>query len=240
MAKKSGSSAADTIVKMVLMVFIALLSFSVGTYVGKQVSDSEHQKMALLEDYSMPRSVASQGQTHQGLTEEELAQLTAEFVEAERKDRGIASAPSQATPSAEGDAPEAEGYRRVVEPRAPASAPPQAAERVAQGQPPAPEKATAPAERKPDTVLPAVASSAVGKFTVQVASYANEEEAKNHAAQLQSAGWSSFYVPAEVNGKTWYRVSVGLFNNHRSANNFRVELMKEANISAAIVQKITQ
>ncbi len=271
MAKKSGGGAADTIVKMVLSVFIALLAFSVGTFVGKQISESEHQKQALMKEYGSPgHSSPHEAGTRGGLSEEELAQLTAEFVETERRERAgaqpSASAPTQgqretaSVPPTQTAAAEADGYRKIGEPTAQrnqATPPPQkeapqpaastppaqpspAAQRVAAGQSPEPPPVTTQAQRQPDSVLPGVASSAIGKYTVQVASYPSEEEAKKHAAELQGAGWSSFYVPAEVSGRTWYRVSVGLFNNHRSANNFRIELMKEANISAAIVQQITQ
>lgn len=34
----------DTLVKVVLVFFLSLLSFSVGTFIGKQVSDADHQK----------------------------------------------------------------------------------------------------------------------------------------------------------------------------------------------------
>ena len=47
MSAAKGNSKADTLVKVVLVFFISLLSFSVGTFVGKQVSDSHHRRMAL-------------------------------------------------------------------------------------------------------------------------------------------------------------------------------------------------
>lgn len=37
---------ADTLTKAVLVFFISLLSFSFGTYVGKQVQDHEYEVMA--------------------------------------------------------------------------------------------------------------------------------------------------------------------------------------------------
>jgi len=35
---------ADFLVKVVLVFFISLLSFSLGTYMGKQVSDEQHER----------------------------------------------------------------------------------------------------------------------------------------------------------------------------------------------------
>lgn len=112
-----------------------------------------------------------------------------------------------------------------------------AARRVAKGK--APIENTRK-KRKPDSTLPAVATSSVGKYTVQVASYPKENQAKDHAARLKSQGWNSFYVPAEVKGRTWFRVSVGLFTNTTSAQSFRAELLKESSVTSAIVQKIVR
>jgi len=94
--------------------------------------------------------------------------------------------------------------------------------------------------RTPTSILPSVASSAIGKYTVQVASYATETEAKSHAADLKGKGFSAFYIPATIKGKTWYRVSVGLFINHRSAMNFQKELKAQSNITSSLVQKIVK
>ena len=85
-----------------------------------------------------------------------------------------------------------------------------------------------------------VAGSAIGKFTIQVASYTTEDEAKSNASNLKQKGWDAFVIPAQVGGKTWYRVSVGMFNNHSSAQAFRRDLMKDTGMKTAIVQKIVQ
>jgi len=57
---------------------------------------------------------------------------------------------------------------------------------------------------------------------------------------LKNKGWNAFYVPAAIAGKTWYRVSVGLFNNSNSAQAFRKDFMKESGMKSALVQKIVQ
>ena len=95
-------------------------------------------------------------------------------------------------------------------------------------------------DRKPTSALPGQANSSVGKYTVQVASYSTEDEAKSNAAQLKNKGWQAFYIPASVGGKTWYRVSVGLFNSHISAQAFRKDFLKDSGMKTAIVQKIIQ
>ena len=112
-----------------------------------------------------------------------------------------------------------------------------AADKVAHNKAPAANKAPA----KIPTDLPKqVAASALNKFTVQVASYAAETEAQKFAGDLKTKGYSAFYVPAQVNGQTWYRVSVGLFSTQKEAQDYRTELMQNAKVSSAIVQKINQ
>jgi len=110
-----------------------------------------------------------------------------------------------------------------------------AADRVVNNKAPLP---TPTPQRELARVLPKISPNSVGKYTVQVASYATENEAKNHAKNLKDQGYSAFYLSAKVKSKVWYRVSVGLFDSRTTANNFKRELMKSANLKSAIIQKI--
>ncbi len=275
MSAEKGSSKADTLVKVVLVFFISLLSFSVGTFVGKQVSDSDHRRMALEGEYKAERSVASTDDKAEGadetISDKEVESLTEEFVNKEKSREPAAADEEQAEPAVEAKA-EPSGYKayprngKATEPKAEAEAAPAKPEHKdakAEHEHAAPAQAAvkkmdaphaaaqkvaankAPSdgmkeERKPNAVLPAVASSAVGKYTVQVASYAEESEAKNHAATLKGKGWNAFYLPATVQGRPWFRVSVGLFNNDKSAKEFRAQFLKESGSKTALVQKIVQ
>ena len=299
MLNQRGASKSGTLIKMtqalVLLLFVSLLAFSAGTFIGKKVSDSEHRRAQLEGEY---KAVASnegeehgsventnhEGETSENLSEDDIASLTEEFVtkekdaaasethEAEMEHkaepvREVASSPeantgykkfgdknkATAAPAHEEAAPtpvvvaphEAPApSHKPVPPSAVAHAPAAethatkpspAATRVAEGHAPA---ADPQEERKPMSVLPSIAGTAVGKYTVQVASYPEENEAKNHAATLKGKGWNAFYIPAQVQGKTWFRVSVGLFTNAKSATDFRKEFQKESNVATAIVQKI--
>jgi cell division septation protein DedD len=263
MAKKASGSSADTIIKLVLIFFISLLSFSVGTFVGKQVSDADYRKAAIEGDYDHFHADAKTKDAgdDKGLTEDDIASLTEEFVNSEKRDIASADATKKPAAAAAGASgadiatAETQGYKQyskavpsknmqakaaaqkeLMAEKAPATVE-KAAARVAAGKAPIADK---PEERKPTSVLPSVATSAVGKFTVQVASYADEAEAKAHSAKLKTKGWNAFYIPAEIKGRTWYRVSVGLFSTTASAEKFKSELVKEANISSAYVQKIVQ
>lgn len=306
MGNQSSSSRTDTIVKLVLIFFIALLSFSVGTFVGKQVSDSDHRAASLEKDYQSFRDVASvdkeahkEARPESAISAEEVNNLTEEFVKAERdhddhakkgdhklqeKDHKktdhnvhgshvVAQGETQ-TESKDGYKKYNKGHvkvqkdtshksgdkthtekgimktdqalgtttsktshqkapvKKAVTQKADVS---KAAKRVAEGKAPSKDVKK---KRLPSSILPSVATSAIGKYTVQVASYATEKEAKTHAANLKWQGYSAFYIPARVKGKTWYRVSVGLFANQKSATNFRADFIKQSGVKTAIIQKI--
>jgi cell division protein FtsN len=259
MAETSGNRL-DTAVKLLLICFISLLSFALGTFVGKRVSDSEHRSAQLEQgDFKHFRDVAAEGDTP--LSEDEVQSLTEEFVNMERDEKSAKKVAKEEPKKAE--AKKDDGYKKMdrevaskkedkpvaavakeeikkEEPKkemAKADTLHKKAERVAQAKAPTPDPKKT---RKPSSHYPSVASSAIGKYTVQVASYSSEGEARDHAANLRAKGFSAFYVPATVKGKDWFRVSVGLFTNHNSAMNFRSELMKQANIQSAIVQKIVK
>lgn len=261
MAKKTSGSSADTIIKLVLIFFISLLSFSVGTYVGKQVSDADYRRAAIEGDYNhfQAETEGAPSDESESLSDEDIASLTEEFVNTEK--RKLASADSakeeastdsknntdktkpkgykkysKAKPS-EATRAKAKGQNKLIATKKQKPTIEKAAQRVAANKSPVTQ---AKSERKPTSVLPGIASSSIGKYTVQVASYADEGEAKAHSAKLKSKGWNAFYIPAEIKGRTWFRVSVGLFSTTASAEKFKKELVKEANISSAYVSKIVR
>ena len=86
-----GGSKMDMVVKLVLIFCISLLSFSVGTFIGKQASDSDYRRASVEGDEQSLREVASlnddlsQYEEGHTLTEEDIAQLSEDFVKTEKK-----------------------------------------------------------------------------------------------------------------------------------------------------------
>jgi cell division protein FtsN len=119
-----------------------------------------------------------------------------------------------------------------------------AAERVANNASPLsnkPDVAPKPTENRVPTSLPkTVGTNGTVEFTVQVASYPTAEAAKAYANDLVKKGFPAFPVEANVNGRTWYRVSVGSFKTMKDATTYRAQLLKQADLQNAIVQKITR
>ena len=251
-----GGSRTDTLVKLVLIFFIALLSFSVGTYVGKNVTESQYKLSSLESSLNDDSAQASNDETtelkeEEALTDEDIASLTDEFANAKKEEgkgvehaeesnREVASTheDTHAAPKATPAHVEAHPVATTTAPAtAPAADKSPVAARVASGKSPTEAKVEKP---KAETLPKEIASTTTGKFTVQIASYAKEDEAVKRSEELKSQGYSAFYISAQVGGKTWYRVSVGLFQSPSSASEFKTELMKKANIQSAIVQKIVQ
>jgi cell division protein FtsN len=275
MLNNSGNSKVDTLLKLVLIFVMSVLSFSIGAYVGKQVSDTEYRQALLESEHSgAGRSTASinpkatDQKPENALSEEDIESLTEEFVNVEKKSleekhtdmpnpvetHKYHDAHNKGKMLAKNEHHGKDGYKKFTRKKdkhdavphdtqhkehktAAVEKPSQAALRVAQGKAPVKDPVK---KRSPDTVLPVSPQSSVGKYTVQVASYATEEEAKKHINKLKSKGYSAFYIPANVRGKTWYRVSVGLFKTKKSATSFRAELETEAGVKSSIIQKIVR
>ena len=269
------SSKSNTIVNLVMVFFISLFAFSIGTFVGKKYSDNQHQLSSLEPSKTAQREVASVHETGtsekvgSAMSDDEIAKLAEEFVtddQGEKADAGhgedghgavAAHGDVHGTPAAAAtkghDEPKAKTETATKGHSAPTATtatnkPSAVAQELAAGKTPAAGYEAKPAaaptaakeNRVPSSLPKDVAQYAVGKFTVQVAAYGDEAEAKKMATDLKAKGYSAFYIPANVKGKTWYRVSVGQFATQKEAQNYRGELVTNANLSSAMVQKITE
>lgn len=269
----------DVVVKLVLVFFISLLSFSIGTFVGKKYSDNQHKLAALEPGHAAEKSrdVASTGDEHGSVGEmkdEDIAKLADEFADDETTTKPVADNAhgEEHGEKADAHAEKAEAHGEKVaakeqhgekavapaakdehakpavakkdEPRKAVTAhgeePSAVAHNVAAGKAPtsALVKEAKSETRTPSSLPKDVAQYSVGKFTVQIAAFANENEAKQRAEGLKKSGYSAFYVPASVKGKTWYRVSVGLFATEKEAKDYKSEFMDKTKVDSAIVQKI--
>jgi cell division protein FtsN len=261
MAAERFGSKTDVVVKLVLVFFIALLSFSIGTFVGKKFSDNQY-KLAQLEPQEGAAAVAAEGDDHEAesrgiasispdasqvkpdkaLSDDEIAKLAEEFVTDDSKEQApghIENPLDHKVDAAENEEEEAAPVQAHAAPAVTHEAVSPAAERLVHGQPAVvANKAPAPS-RIPSSLPKEIASSALGKYTVQIASYGTEKEAQEKSADLKGKGFSAFYVSAKVKGTMWYRVSVGLFTTQKEAEAYKKDLLARAKVSSALVQKIT-
>jgi cell division protein FtsN len=279
MLNQDGSAKTDTLVKLVLIFFISLLSFSVGTFVGKQFSDSQY-KMAQLEgdagsDQREPSSLdpaALEASPPDALTEEDIASLEEEFakgktVDTEKSDsktsdhspkadkkvamndnhgskmedhKEVGKKVGHMVDKATHNATEINAEAKNVKANKPKKVDEKIAEianKVMKGETPVTHKVEQ--ERAPSSLPKTVANDVVGKFTVQVSAYTKEPDAVEHTKALKDKGFSAFYIPASVNGTTWFRVNVGLYSTSKEAQDYMKKIVG-ADIKSAIVKKIVQ
>lgn len=295
-AGKNKGSKLEMVVKVLMMFVISLLSFSIGAYVGKKFSDSQH-KLAKLEhgdggSHSSNRGVASthdKASSNHDLSEDEVAKMAEEFLKDEgskggshhkegelekpidhqagasetnhhtpngndghsayppageesshsNNHAGHAADKAQSSHSREvniGSPNQAQTGHAAVPSHDPLK---DAAQGLVKGKAlPMPEVAKEP--RVPTSLPKLVAQSPDNKFTVQVGSYASEQEAQKRAVDLKTKGFAAFYSPAIVNGQNWYRVNVGLFTTQNEAMALKSELAQKAQVNESFVQKISQ
>ncbi|MFN8944645.1 MAG: SPOR domain-containing protein [Pseudobdellovibrionaceae bacterium] len=293
-----GSGKGQAMMKLVLVFFISLFSFAVGTYVGKTYSDQHHKTAALepknhlavaksdsshheeenhessglnsLGDHPAREiaSAASAKPSQEMMTDDEIARLAEEYVSDDEapaakktdseeghhaasdvKDHDKVDKAAHSTKHAvHSDAKQSPVAKKPILPedsdsrleRVPAS--PADKKKPMEAMNEKIEKNSKPEiakGRKPSSLPPNPIQDSIGKYTVQIASFATEDEAKQRAAQLRTQGFNAFYVQALVKGNIWFRVSIGLFNSERDAKNYMVDYRKGNSAIQAIVQKIS-
>ena len=79
-----------------------------------------------------------------------------------------------------------------------------------------------------------------GKYTIQISSYQDEEEAQKEADSLYKEGYKlAYYMEAEVPGKgLWYRVGIGFFEKKDSAQMFADMLKKQGKITSFLIRRV--
>lgn len=278
----------NSVIKLSLVFFISLLSFSIGTYVGKKYSDNQH-KLAALEpkkgshDNNSEEAANAETNSHEANTEQaalegnshEAATVAEGHAQAEETNHKASSheektashdkaekAASAASHTAghssktltdaevakiaeefandhkNTDSDEKEIKTISAKPNPTLSRPQtltqNAVENLKKMETRNKETQRDPASLKPTTPVTPM------QFTVQVGSFPTEEEASKLTHSLQTKGYKTTFVPAQVNGKTWYRVNVGLFDSAKEAQDYKKDFLEKTNFSSAIVQKINQ
>lgn len=245
-----GGSKTDTIVKLILVFFISLLSFSVGTFVGKQFSDSQHRLASLENEYnkdsSQSRSTASipgeemEVEPAEILSNEDVAKLAEEFVQEKKSDEYPAErtvANTDATPATTDTRAAPAAQNKPIDSKMPIEH--VAAEKIATNK--APLEAVKPVEPKKALadLPPTVSADSKGKYTIQVSSHQTEAEAKSRVTDLTKKGYVASYISANIGGKSWYRVGVGTFATVKSAKEYLEKIKAHPSFKGAIVRQIS-
>lgn len=254
MAKKS-----DAVLKLVLIFFVSLLSFAIGTFAGMKLVEQKY-KLAQLEPNANHETASQESSSHESANRE-IASTEGSHAEA--------AAPTKTEKMTD------EEFNKVVEEFAQDDTPDEATEQTAHNEKsaheqkvehkepavehkaPVVEHKAAPAvdhkevakqevnkdvekNRKPTSIPKGVGQYQAAKFTVQIVALPSEEAAQKKASEYKSKGYLAFYYPAQVKGQTWYRVNVGMFATEAEAKAYRKDFMAKSKTESAIIQKISE
>ncbi len=211
----------NRIIELTLVFFISLFSFSIGTFVGKKYSDNQH-RLSQLEPAKNETAESAQispevGHTPEVVTEDTLsdadvAQLAEEF----STDESTAPVEKTEPTTAEATNKESKDVKEIS---------------LAESET-ARDVASIPAKAQVSVPSPI-------QYTVQVGAYPTADDANKMTTSLKARGYKANTTVAKTNGKTWYKVQVGLFDNITEAQNYKKELVDKNRLSSAFVQKVT-
>ena len=240
----------DTIVKSVLVIFLCLFSFSIGTYVGNRFSNYQHQ-LSLIKGEVQTSELATKDLSLEAkndemelsatelepMTSDDVANLAAsmesaasENIDLSKKTETRDLASTETKPEIKDEIPNAPTAK--TDPKA---------------EPPAVKPAAVTPSQAIAKQVQDITQSFTGKYTVQIGAFPTETEAQKLTQDLQKKGLSAFFVTAKVADKkdesivkTWYRVNVGLFGSEKEAEASKNELMTSKSISSGFVKKLTE
>lgn len=213
------SSGTDTVVKIVLVFFISLLSFLIGTFVGKSFFENQHRQAAM-----EPKGVIEQkveASAHEAGTPKEA---TEKHESGTNQEAGSVGANHEPEALSDDQVAALEAEMGTEE------------ELASTATPKHDDPGAAPKLSK--VLEKTVANQGVGKFTIQIASYPTQEEAEKKVSELKALKFESFATEATIKGHQWYRVNVGMFATIKEAQDHKTLLADRAKISTAIVQKL--
>jgi DedD protein len=87
-----------------------------------------------------------------------------------------------------------------------------------------------------DAKKPAAKPEAKAKFTLQLSSFQDKQEADAFLASVKAAGYQAYVTEAEVNDKTFYRVRLGTYRSMDAANDAKADVEKSLKKSASVMR----
>ncbi len=74
------------------------------------------------------------------------------------------------------------------------------------------------------------------KFTLQLSSFKDKDEAQAFLDQMKASGYSASMTKADVDGKQYYRVRMGTYSSVEAANDAKAEFEKSSKKSALVTK----
>lgn len=238
----------NRMIELALVFFVSLLSFSIGTYVGKKYSDNQH-RLAVLEPKNENKDVAHSdvvdhnvdGAEHAPgqdktttMTDADVAKLAQEFATEDETAAHETKTDTKNVTEITEHTTETLKVKPVAK-TAVTTTTTAALQKIKDVQ----KEAVKPdLSREVASISEKAKTLGTSAYTVQVGAYPTAADANKMTDSLKARGYQANAVEATVNGKTWYRVQVGLFDNLQSAQDYKKELMEQNRLASAIIQKI--
>lgn len=235
MKRKGKESKLNVVLTAVLVIFVCLLSFSIGVISGKGWSDRDYKVKHIEQDSHLKMALEDDAPIGDEMTEKEVELLTKKAL-AEAKAQQPAMEEPQRQVASTADKPQKPEVKEDKEDKIPLGR----------------EASTAMADEKKEAVKsvkkerkisslipkPSTPKPTSIEYTVQVAAYKTMEEAEGHSQKLIDKGFPAFPVKAMIKGNDWYRVSIGSFKTRKQAMKYEKALKKQAMVKSTFVQKI--
>lgn len=237
----------NRMIELALVFFVSLLSFSIGTYVGKKYSDNQH-RLAQLEPKSETKEHTADVVDHgtetteashttptektATMTDAEVAKLAEEFA-TEEEPAAHTKNIAEVTEHGPAKTATAEALHKIKETKDIKEIPTTVVAKAAPAQ-------TAKDLSREVASISEKAKTMGAVYTVQVGAYPTSADAEKMTESLKARGYKASSVEALVNGKMYYRVQVGLFDNLQEAQEYKKELVEKNRLSSAFIQKIQQ
>jgi DedD protein len=235
----------NRMIELALVFFVSLLSFSIGTYVGKKYSDNQH-RLAQLEpqnkdvahsdvvdhgtDVDAHETAAAAHETKTAMTDSDVAQLAKEFA---TEDETAVDSKNVTEVAAENEhGAKSETHTVAAKPKTTTT---HAIEKIKEA---TKDIHTTDLKREVASISEKAKTLGAAMYTVQVGAYPTSVDAEKMIDSLKARGYQASAVSANVNGKTWYRVQVGLFDNVQAAQDYKKDLMEKNKLASAIIQKV--
>lgn len=237
----------NRMIELALVFFVSLLSFSIGTYVGKKYSDNQH-RLAQLEPKSETKGHTADVVDH-GTENTENAHAAAPEKTGTMTDAEVAKLAEEFATEEE-PATHTKNIAEVTEHGPAKTATSEALHKIKETKdikeiPSTTVAKAAPAQTAKDLSREVASISEKAKtmgavYTVQVGAYPTSADAEKMTESLKARGYKASSVEALVNGKMYYRVQVGLFENLQEAQEYKKELVEKNRLTSAFIQKIQQ
>jgi cell division septation protein DedD len=257
------SQKTNSMIKLALVFFICLLSFSIGTYVGKKYSDNQH-KLAQLEpnkkgahdtagtEFAANTDSASHEEGHgeaghgtiakaehgekaEGDSQKLTDSEVAKIAEEFASDSTVTadSAHEKAIHSTDDDEKPIKSIAAEKPTHTTAAVKPMPAK------PNVAATAATSHEREPSSIPQTKETTTGGaNYTVQIGSFPSEADAQKLTKEMLAKGIKTSYVSAQVKGQTYFRVNVGFFGTAKEADEYKKDFLEKTKLTSAFVQKV--